>query len=278
MNNHNFWDNFFQSLWDNFVLPIAVAIIIGLFVLIRKKRKNNIKGNVNEASQIRPVSFINLCQRILPLLIENNYVFRTFGPNSSANESEPLRTDMELWKQSKIEIIVPNNDKVEELISENLELIPEVHKDIFKKLQSHIFAFKKHVENEKFDYSSFQFPQEIDKIVKDICFEGSKNESYFNKIIDGILAEYKMAEVDKIVLFGSFLFYSTNKNDIDLAILLDTSGTADVKKMKKKFDKANNRIFKKYKKNVHLSVFTSEELENFEKFISINNYKMILYG
>jgi hypothetical protein len=111
-------------------------------------------------------SYLKFCQSLVPILDENKYIFRTFGPNSGANDIGILRTDMTLWHESRSEIIVPNNNVIDCLINANVNLIPLESRKVFEKLQSHIYAFKKHVQNPEFDYGTYQFPQEIEKIVR----------------------------------------------------------------------------------------------------------------
>ena len=274
-----------QSFWDNFVYPLLVAAVIGVFVLIRTKilgKKNKKEEKEITAASIEHTStiseFYQLCQRILPLLIENNYVFKTFGPNSSAAETEPLRSDLTLWKQARIDYLLPNNEKIANLINDNKELIPENHKELFQKLLSHIYAFKKHVENENFDYSEFQFPIEVDKVIKDICINAVLNQDYFQNIIKGIKSKLEFDSVEQIVLFGSFLFYSSEKNDIDLAILLTISDSRSIKKANRKFEKAKKFFLDKVKKKLHLTVFTSTEKDQYYKFLEKNEYKFAIYG
>jgi predicted nucleotidyltransferase len=274
-----------QSFWDNFVYPLLVAAVIGVVVLIRTKifRKKNKKeekeittASIEHTSTVS--EFYQLCQRILPLLIENSYVFKTFGPNSSAAETEPLRSDLTLWKQARIDYLLPNNEKIANLINDNKELIPENNKELFQKLLSHIYAFKKHVENENFDYSEFQFPIEVDKVIKDTCMNSVLNQTYFENIIKRIKSKLEIDSVNQIVLFGSFLFYSTEKNDIDLAILLTISDSRSIKKANRKFEKAKKYFLDKVKKKLHLTVFTNTEKDQYYKFLENNEYKFAVYG
>jgi predicted nucleotidyltransferase len=275
-----------QGFWDNFVWPLLLAIVIGSFVLFRnkiftKRNKKEISENlpVQEEGVNKFFSFQELCQHVLPLLIENNYIFRTYGPNSSANETEPLRTDLKLWKQARVDYIIPNNDRIAELIETNTELVPAQHEGLFRKLQSHIYAFKKHVENENFDYSEFQFPKEVDKLVKETCFQKVQQEEYFIKTTQYLSDKLDDGKIEEVVLFGSFLFYSNGKNDIDLVILLRNNiDTQQLKLINKKLEELKSKFLKKFKKRLHLTIFTQREIENYRKFLNFNEYKLKVYG
>jgi predicted nucleotidyltransferase len=235
-----------QGFWDNFVWPLLLAITIGVFVLLTKKIfKKRVDGGVSplhitlQESPATISTFYELCQQILPFLIENRYIFKTFGPNSSAQEMELLRMDMTLWKQARTDFIIPNNERIATLLNKNKDLIPAINLGLFQQLSSHIYAFKKHVENEDFDYSDFQFPSEIDNVIKETCIKEAQRQPFFLNAVQQIRNRLKFDGVKQIVLFGSFLFYSNNKNDIDFAILLDyNSNNSSLNKLNIKFEKA----------------------------------------
>jgi len=115
-------------------------------------------------------SFDDLIRHLKPLFIENKELFKKFGPNSGASVTEPLRTDLTLWYKVRREKLVPNNSFIYKLIESNFHYIHPDFKNIFDKLQAHIYAFEKHCEDTNFDYTQYQFPIEIEKII----FNGSK--------------------------------------------------------------------------------------------------------
>ncbi|WP_312823189.1 SMEK domain-containing protein [Epilithonimonas sp.] len=110
-------------------------------------------------------SFDNLLNELTPLFLENKELFKKFGPNSGATVTEPLRTDLTLWYKIRREKLVPNNSVIYKLIESNLHYIPSEFENIFEKLKAHIYAFEKHCEDADFDYTQYQFPTEIEKII-----------------------------------------------------------------------------------------------------------------
>lgn len=83
-------------------------------------------------------SYGNLCQEIFPLLKDNEYIFKTTGPNSSRDNIEHLRHDLTLWNKLKREVILPNNNAIKKIIDENKALIPAKHSELFNKMNLHI--------------------------------------------------------------------------------------------------------------------------------------------
>ncbi|QNF31664.1 hypothetical protein HUW51_02580 [Adhaeribacter swui] len=128
-----------QGFKDNFIYPLALAFIIGIFTLIwkfvnnvlkklfRRKSITTIQPNSKPTSIIECVTvntFSELCQLLLKPLEDNKYVFKTFGPNSSFSELTSLRVDMTLWHNARLENIIPNNELIRCLIEKNSHLIP----------------------------------------------------------------------------------------------------------------------------------------------------------
>lgn len=118
---------------------------------------------VNQLVEIN--SFNNLCETILPYLLENEKVFKTFGPNSGADAKEELRWDLTLWYKSRREIILPNNKFMTSLITSNRKIIPIAHIEIIEKFLTHSYAFEKHCEDANFEYKQFLFPTQFTEII-----------------------------------------------------------------------------------------------------------------
>ncbi|MFZ0817336.1 MAG: HNH endonuclease signature motif containing protein [Candidatus Sulfotelmatobacter sp.] len=57
------------------------------------------------------------------LLVENETAWRTYGPESSAAESNPISSLSDLWPLRKLGVIVPNNRRIVNAIRQNLALI-----------------------------------------------------------------------------------------------------------------------------------------------------------
>jgi hypothetical protein len=237
------------------------------------------KGNIpqKEISKCKEFeNFKEICQALIPLVDDNKYIFETYGPNSSAANIGELRTDMELWHQSRKDYIVPNNELINCIINKNKSLIPSKHQELFNKLNSHIYAFKKHVENPNFDYTTHQFPASFDTTIKDVCFEENLIEKDFIKITKWLDRRVCFNGVAEKRIFGSFLFSTSNSKDIDLVILLDEN--AEVSKISKHLKRIEYQAKLKFKKPIHTSVFLYNEQDNYTEFVQKNKYNYQLNG
>jgi hypothetical protein len=114
-------------------------------------------------------SFPTLCKSIWPLMEDNKRIFDDFGPNSEAarpGETErTVRFDLALWKRQRF-AIGENNQAIAEQVRANMDLIPDRHAAIFRRLLSHIEAFSHHLFDENLDYRDHQFPYEVVVIVE----------------------------------------------------------------------------------------------------------------
>lgn len=110
-------------------------------------------------------TFEELKEFLIPFFVNNNKVFKEFGPNSGADSIGPVRWDLTLWYKSRREKLVPNNSIIANTININSHLVPQEHEEVFTKLLNHIYAFEKHCEDADFDYSNYLFPNEILKIL-----------------------------------------------------------------------------------------------------------------
>jgi len=64
----------------------------------------------------------DLALYLKPLLAENRAVWRTYGPESIAAQSDPISNLSEIWTLRKLGTIVPNNRKIIEAIRRNSSL------------------------------------------------------------------------------------------------------------------------------------------------------------
>ena len=76
-----------------------------------------------------------------PLFAENKYIFDTFGPFSENADSNQMATEIE-WKRQSIEKIIPNNRKIEAVISQNEELLEGSEYDLYIQFKSHREGFE----------------------------------------------------------------------------------------------------------------------------------------
>lgn len=217
-------------------------------------------------------SFGSLCQEILPLIKDNEYVFKTTGPNSNRGTLGPLRTDFTLWRRLRREVILPNNNAIKKLIEDNKALIPAKNNELFNTMKLHIEAFNEHIENPDFDYSAFQFPNRFAEIVTKTSFEAAKEDKVLKRKVKWISRKLKTTYISNWLIFGSVVLTPEKANDVDIAILLNDSID---------FEKANSKLtqlkfdFKlKFKRDLHMSIFDSKSLSAYKKFSKNNPQKI----
>lgn len=217
-------------------------------------------------------TFIDLAQEILPLLKENEYIFKNLGPNSNFDSEGELRTDLTLWHKKKVEIIEPNNDVIKELLERNKEVIPQNHLDLIQQLKMHIDAFKEHLRNPNFDYRQHQFPIEFYDLILDSCKTAGYNSRIINKSLKWLSKRISKLDAKDWFLFGSILLYPKKALDTDIALQMQNTSQFDSLGSLKIDYKL------KFKKNLDITVFHSDENDEYEKFKSLNHIKNQING
>ena len=98
------------------------------------------------------------------LLSQNFAVFKMYGPTSE-NKSDLMGGKHEAWRSMALKFIVPNNDKIIELLQENMELLNEAEQDVFVEFKLHAEGFKDNQSREERIAEYPQFPIEINNIL-----------------------------------------------------------------------------------------------------------------
>jgi hypothetical protein len=254
--------------------------LLGLFLIIvaliynTYNRKLDLEHEIKSKPAFKGTQFNKfenfglLCQEILPLLKDNEYIFKNTGPNSSENDSGTLRTDLTVWNKLKKKAISPNNKAIKKLIRSNFELIPENYLNVFNQMLLHIDAFNQHIKNPNFDYSEHQFPKAFSEIIFKESFLNAKTNRGLIKKHEWIKNKIEDKYILDWIIFGSIVFTPEKANDLDLAILLREYSDDD--KVNTYIEGLKFEFKLKFKKELHVSVFENIEVLNFEMF-SINN-------
>lgn len=214
--------------------------------------------------------FGKLCQEILPILKDNEYIFKTTGPNSTSDYTNVLRTDLTMWEKFKKEVIKPNNFAIKKLITENRHIISNKFDNEFNKMLLHIDAFNHHIENPNFDYSEFQFPKEFSKIILLKAFETAKSDKMLLKKIKWISLNINKDYLEEWFVFGSIVYMPEKANDLDLAVLLNNK--VNIETIKSNLNKLKFDFKLKYKMDLHLTIFDNKS--DFLIFASNNPFKI----
>lgn len=213
--------------------------------------------------------FGELCQEILPLLKDNEYTFKTTGPNSDANNLGEMRTDFTLWNKLRKDVIVPNNSAIENLITKNQKLIPSKYSLVFQQMLLHIKAFSEHVDNPNFDYSEYQFPKEFTPIIIEESYKLALVNKNLIKISKWLKKNIKTDVITESFIFGSVLFTPQKANDVDVIFLSSNLIVYDF------IDNLKFDFKLKFRKELHVTLFQQNET-NYQNFINANPKKLKL--
>ena len=274
------WIDFANILLKKYNYPtinLQLNIIVGLIILVATLFYNSYHRYI-EYKQSTPnepayksvhqdlfVDFASMCQTILPILKDNEYIFTHTGLNSSANECAELRLDLSLWDTLKKDSIIPNNAKIRQIISKNIHLVPQSYKHLFNELDLHIQAFEAHVNNPNIDYTEHQFPKAITEVIEETCFQTATNNPIFIKIHKWLSKRVKKSNIEQCCIIGSFLMYPEQAKDVDI-VICSSNNFEDLRLLS--FD------FKlKFKRDLHITYFESQD-QDYINFCDRNKYKI----
>lgn len=239
--------------------------------LIDLKERNHSMPEYKKVNEVRFNSFEQVCKAIYPILKDNEYVFKNLGPNSGARETEELRKDLTLWYKYRNQTIIPNNQKIKEILSVNENLIPGSTSELSKRMTLHIDAFEEHVQNPEFDYSEYTFPLEFQQLIESTCFGASINSNSIQKQVKWLGKQLEKVDTEEWYIVGSALFIPEKASDLDLVVLINDSSL----KESAKFIHELKTDFKlKYGYGLHPTIFGTLEIIDYKRFIAENDKKL----
>lgn len=233
--------------------------------LINKIPFNYVKKIIIPKSQ----RLSNLCSDINIILYENHKLFIQNNPALNFQSNGQVEIDNWILIQSKK--INPNNQKILELINNNKDLIPIDKKDLFLKFEQHVISFENHVRNRTFDYSNHQFPKDFAKYICKNAISQQKNNQLQDilKWLKVSINHDKYNTISQIYIYGSIFIYAyKNIEDIDIILYFDNFNNQNMNEFEKFKNKLKTDFNKKFKKELHITVFNSKEKEDLEQFIS----------
>lgn len=264
--------------WDWLIALILIAI--GLWWNIRN-RLLDLKYSKSEEPEFKNISsvtystYLEVYQAIYPIIKDNNYIFQSVGPNSDARATENLQQDLTLWYKYRSEAVIPNNQKIKEILTTNKRLLPESELAIAQEMITHIDAYEEHLNNPDFDYVEHWFPAQFPAIIENKCFENTIHLTTFKKKTNWILHKVKKLSLLEAYVIGSALIIGDHANDFDVVFLINNQNISNqishIENLK--FD------FKlKFKMGLHVTTFTVAERAEFDNFIEKNRIKFKLNG
>jgi len=206
-------------------------------------------------------NFIDLCKFIYPILSENNKFFQSLGPNSGVDALGEVRWEMSLWHAARLDIIIPNNKKIVKAIEDYRGMIVLEHVKSFNDFTIHAYAFEAHVRSSSVSYKNKQFPKEFSRIVIKTCVASNQNNLFIfdiEKRIKDLMCN--IHGLRRVILTGSVLSVAELSSDIDVFILVDEISDCLVED----FRKLSYAVLREFHRELHLSVFSRDELGKFE--------------
>lgn len=83
-----------------------------------------------------------VCVLIMQLLIENNQIWKLFGPDSETANYDLISNIVDIWVLRKLDTIVPNNTKIINLIENNTNLFTINEYKMCRKFIEHAKSFE----------------------------------------------------------------------------------------------------------------------------------------
>lgn len=122
------------------------------------KVERKVKKNSNEI-------FIKQKEKVLKelrdLFNENERIFKQYGPRSMIAQQYPLSEVGFIWKEKCKEILIPNNDKILQILLANKEWIPKDKLYIIEDYKNHVEGFKTNHLSKYKTGNAPAFPKEV---------------------------------------------------------------------------------------------------------------------
>lgn len=125
---------------------------------------NNYFTENPQASTLKKKTREEVKKELQIILSENATVFKMYGPTPE-NKFDLLGRKHEAWRSMAVKYIVPNNDKIIELLQENIDLLNETELIVFFKFKLHAEGFKDNQSRAERIAEYPQFPSEINNIL-----------------------------------------------------------------------------------------------------------------
>lgn len=106
---------------------------------------HNFKGETNVTTIPLPLEEdrrVELKRALAPLFNENEVIYKQYGPQSILAQQKPYSELAYIWLEKAISIIIPNNDKILELLENNKDLISNLKMPILDTYRNHVDGFK----------------------------------------------------------------------------------------------------------------------------------------
>ncbi|SIR68701.1 Calcineurin-like phosphoesterase [Peribacillus simplex] len=129
------------------------------------KFKDEDKGNTIAIPLVNRRKELN--SELEGLFSENELTFKQYGPKSILAQQKPFSEAAYIWRQKAVSIIIPNNDRILDLLENNKDLIADSKKHILQTYKSHVDGFKNNHLSEFKSQDIPLFPIEVYNILNE---------------------------------------------------------------------------------------------------------------
>jgi len=127
--------------------------------------KQSHESSIRAKNRELKFSSINeLKTEITRLLLENNMLWTDWGPQSQIAREDPGSNSFNIWNLRKLDTIIPNNQKIINMIESNKSLLDSAEYEVFLQFKNHATSFEEHQYNRLDNYPIF--PQSFSEIFK----------------------------------------------------------------------------------------------------------------
>lgn len=111
---------------------------------IRSQNCEFVFGNIEDLEKI-----------VSGLLVENNLIWKQVGPQSLIAQNDPGSNSFKIWNLRKLGTIIPNNNRIINMIEKNIKLLNQDQYKSFLLFKNHAVAFEANQYGRLDDYPTF---------------------------------------------------------------------------------------------------------------------------
>lgn len=109
-----------------------------------------------------------VAREIMPFLAENHQVWLQYGPLSELARKNPHNAAAHaVWMSERLSTIVPNNRRIEEILSDNIKMFSPDEQATISKFMLHTRSYEQWVQDEMSYEGVIRFPEDFETLIKE---------------------------------------------------------------------------------------------------------------
>jgi len=139
-------------------------------VSVLQKMKSDHEGYVSARLGVRKFQDKHdVARYAYPILKENHDVFLEYGPHSEIARKNPESDAHGIWLSERLATIIPNNRKIAEITTANIDLFTPTEQAILNKFALHARSYESWVTDDVSYEVVVRFPEEFDKLITELA-------------------------------------------------------------------------------------------------------------